>query len=167
MLAAAKTRMRELAAAYAKGLPGLDTHSLLTGLDATLRFLPMAVKAGIEVRFLNSSGDGKIDPDLLFLEKGLAAYDEVRRHAESAMSFACRAALPDPATASAPARLPWNTCASSMAFTRDTASRRDPANARHGDERRAGLGGGPRARSGGEGCSGGHHATFLMPRLER
>jgi DNA primase len=70
------------------------------GQKAALRFLPMAVKAGLEVRFLNSSGEGKVDPDLLFLEQGLPAYDEVRRHAESAMSFACRTALPDPAAAS-------------------------------------------------------------------
>ncbi|WP_216329801.1 ImmA/IrrE family metallo-endopeptidase [Deinococcus aestuarii] len=38
--------MRELAAAYARRLPGLDTHSLLGGLDATLRFLPMGDRDG-------------------------------------------------------------------------------------------------------------------------
>lgn len=38
--------MRELAAAYARGLPGLDTHSLLSGLDATLSFLPMGDRDG-------------------------------------------------------------------------------------------------------------------------
>jgi DNA primase len=52
------------------------------------------------VRFLGASGDGKIDPDLLFLERGIAAYDEVRQHAQTAMAFACRAVLPDVATAS-------------------------------------------------------------------
>lgn len=46
MLAAAKERMRERAAAYARGLPGLDTHSLLSGLDATLSFLPMGDRDG-------------------------------------------------------------------------------------------------------------------------
>jgi len=71
------------------------------GQKAALRFLPMALKAGLEIRFLTSTGDGKIDPDLLFLERGLAAYGEVRRGAQSAMTFACRAALPDPLTASA------------------------------------------------------------------
>ena len=70
------------------------------GQKAALRFLPMAVKAGLEIRFLTLAGADKVDPDLLFLERGLAAYDEVRRGAQSAMAFACHAALPDPATAS-------------------------------------------------------------------
>jgi DNA primase len=61
----------------------------------------MALKAGLELRFLTLAGDGKVDPDLLFLERGLAAYDEVRLAAKSAMTFACRATLPDPLTASA------------------------------------------------------------------
>jgi Zn-dependent peptidase ImmA (M78 family) len=38
--------MRALAVAYARGLPGLDTHSLLSGLDATLTFLPMGDRDG-------------------------------------------------------------------------------------------------------------------------
>ncbi|WP_034358392.1 ImmA/IrrE family metallo-endopeptidase [Deinococcus phoenicis] len=38
--------MRELAAAYVQGLPGLDTHSLMSGLDATLTFLPMGDRDG-------------------------------------------------------------------------------------------------------------------------
>jgi len=71
------------------------------GQKAALRFLPMALKAGLEIRFLTLAGDSKVDPDLLFLERGLAAYDEVRRCAQNAMVFACRAALPDPPTASA------------------------------------------------------------------
>jgi DNA primase len=71
------------------------------GQKAALRFLPMALKAGLEVRFLSAPGDGKVDPDVLFLERGLAAYDEVRRHAQSAMTFACHATLPEPAKASA------------------------------------------------------------------
>lgn len=70
------------------------------GQKASLRFLPMALKAGLEVRFLTLAGADKIDPDLLFLEKGLAAYAEVKRGALSAMGFACRAVLPSPATAS-------------------------------------------------------------------
>lgn len=71
------------------------------GQKAALRFLPMALKAGIEVRFLTLAGATKLDPDLLFLERGLVAYDEVRAGAQSAMAFACRALLPEPATASA------------------------------------------------------------------
>jgi DNA primase len=70
------------------------------GQKASLRFLPMALKAGLEVRFLTLAGADKIDPDLLFLERGLAAYDEVKRSALSAMAFACRAVLPVAATAS-------------------------------------------------------------------
>jgi len=70
------------------------------GQKAALRFLPMAIKAGIEVRFLGFPGVEKMDPDLLFLEQGLAAYQELQRHAASAMAFACQAALPDPEQAS-------------------------------------------------------------------
>ena len=70
------------------------------GQKAALRFLPMALKAGLEVRFLTLAGAEKIDPDLLFLERGLAAYDELRRSAQSAMTFACHAVLPDLSSAS-------------------------------------------------------------------
>jgi DNA primase len=64
------------------------------GQKAALRLLPMALKSGIEVRYLSLEGAGKIDPDLLFLEKGPAAYDELRKGAMSAIGFACRALLP-------------------------------------------------------------------------
>lgn len=70
------------------------------GQKASLRFLPMALKAGIEVRFLGQSGQTKIDPDLLFLDQGIAAYATLRSDALSAMAFACRALLPDPGRAS-------------------------------------------------------------------
>lgn len=76
----------------------------LAGQKAALRMLPMALKAGIEVRFLTAAGDAKVDPDLLFLERGIAAYDEVRKGALSAMAFACQASLPSPATASSEQR---------------------------------------------------------------
>lgn len=66
------------------------------GQKAALRFLPMAVKAGLEVRFLTLAGAGKLDPDLLFLERGLAAYADVRAQARTAVAFAARAVLPDP-----------------------------------------------------------------------
>nr|3DTI_A Chain A, IRRE protein [Deinococcus deserti]3DTK_A Chain A, IRRE PROTEIN [Deinococcus deserti] len=46
-LAAAKARMRELAASYGAGLPGRDTHSLMHGLDGiTLTFMPMGQRDG-------------------------------------------------------------------------------------------------------------------------
>jgi len=70
------------------------------GQKAALRFLPMALKAGLEVRFLALAGTSKVDPDLLFLERGLAAYDELKRGALKAMAFACRSILPIPEEAS-------------------------------------------------------------------
>lgn len=70
------------------------------GQKAALRFLPMALKASLEVRFLTLAGASKVDPDLLFLERGLAAYDEVKRNSQSAMAFACHAVLPNLAAAS-------------------------------------------------------------------
>jgi DNA primase len=74
------------------------------GQKAALRMLPMALKANIEVRFLTLAGEAKLDPDLLFQERGLAAYEEVRKSSMSAMAFACRALLPSPATASSEQR---------------------------------------------------------------
>ena len=74
------------------------------GQKAALRFLPMALKAGLEIRFLTLAGETKLDPDLLFLERGLDAYAEVQRGAQSAIAFACRATLPDLAGASAEAK---------------------------------------------------------------
>jgi len=69
------------------------------GQKAALRFLPLALKAGLEVRFLVLAGAEKLDPDLLFLERGLAAYDDVRRQSRGAMDFAVHSLLPDPAAA--------------------------------------------------------------------
>ena len=74
------------------------------GQKAALRMLPMALKAGVEVRFLTLAGDAKVDPDLLFLERGISAYAEVRKGALSAMAFACRTLLPSPAAASSEQR---------------------------------------------------------------
>ncbi len=70
------------------------------GQQAALRFLPMALKAGLEVRYLTPAGSGKLDPDLLFLEEGLTAYDRLRTQARSAIAFASAALLPDPRAAS-------------------------------------------------------------------
>jgi DNA primase len=73
------------------------------GQKAALRFLPMALKASLEVRFLTLAGAEKLDPDLLFLESGAARAAEVYRglRRDSAMAFACQAALPDAARATA------------------------------------------------------------------
>jgi DNA primase len=74
------------------------------GQKASLRMLPMALKAEVEVRFLTLAGDAKLDPDLLFLECGIEAYEAIRKTSLSAMAFACRACLPSPATASSEER---------------------------------------------------------------
>jgi DNA primase len=73
------------------------------GQKAALRFLPLALKAGLEVRFLTLAGAEKVDPDLLFLERGLAAYDELRHSALSMMGFMQRYILPDPRSATSEA----------------------------------------------------------------
>jgi len=70
------------------------------GQKAALRFLPMALKAGLEVRFLALAGASKVDPDVLFLERGLAAYEELKQGALNAMAFACASVLPNPEHAS-------------------------------------------------------------------
>jgi DNA primase len=64
------------------------------GQKAALRFLPLALKAGLEVRFLMLAGAEKLDPDLLFLERGLEAYDAVKKQSLGAMEFAVRSLLP-------------------------------------------------------------------------
>ncbi|HLP26888.1 MAG TPA: DNA primase, partial [Acidobacteriota bacterium] len=71
------------------------------GQKAALRFLLLALKAGIEARFLTLTGESKLDPDLLFLERGLAAYDEVRKQSLGAMEFAVRSLLPNVTAAGA------------------------------------------------------------------
>jgi DNA primase len=71
------------------------------GQKAALRLLPLALKTGIEVRFLTLAGEGKLDPDLLFLEKGLAGYEEVKKNSFGGMHFMRRYVLPDARTATA------------------------------------------------------------------
>ena len=71
------------------------------GQKAALRFLPMALKAGLEVRFLTLAGAEKIDPDLLFLERGLPVYEELRARSFSGLEFLKRYVLPQDATATA------------------------------------------------------------------
>ena len=69
------------------------------GQKAAMRFLPMALKAGLEVKFLVlNKGD---DPDSLFRERGLAAYEELRKGALTVMEFAQRSVLPNVSEASA------------------------------------------------------------------
>jgi len=64
------------------------------GQRAAMRALPLALKAGLEIRFLPLAADE--DPDELFLEKGAAALTELDKKAESAMAFAVRSLLPSP-----------------------------------------------------------------------
>jgi DNA primase len=71
------------------------------GQKAALRFLPMALQAGLEARFLTLAGAAKLDPDLLFLERGLAGYEEVRRRSLGAMEFAVASTLPEASSAGA------------------------------------------------------------------
>jgi len=70
------------------------------GQKAALRFLPMSLQAGLQVRFFGGRSGTKLDPDLLFLEKGAAAYEELKKTSLSGIEFACRAYLPDPHQAS-------------------------------------------------------------------
>jgi DNA primase len=68
------------------------------GQKAATRLLPLALRAGLEVRFLVlRPGE---DPDSLFRDRGLPAYEEIRTHALSAMAYACQAVLPEPDTSS-------------------------------------------------------------------
>jgi len=86
------------------------------GQKAALRFLPLALRAGLEARFLagSASSNGSNsdsfpdsapakpdDPDSLFLAQGIAAYDALHTHSLSAMHYAAHALLPEPAAATA------------------------------------------------------------------
>jgi len=86
------------------------------GQKAALRFLPLALRAGLEARFLvgpdtGSNGNDSTapnaapakldDPDSLFLAQGIAAYDALHTHSLSAMHYAAHALLPTPAAATA------------------------------------------------------------------
>ena len=67
------------------------------GQKAAMRLLPLALRAGLEVKFLVlRPGE---DPDSLFRDRGLPAYEEIRTQALSAMAFACQTLLPEPDTA--------------------------------------------------------------------
>jgi len=71
------------------------------GQKAAVRFLPMALKAGLGVKFLTGEPGQKIDPDDVMREQGLAGYDALKSRALSAMGFACHALLPEGRTAAA------------------------------------------------------------------
>lgn len=64
------------------------------GQRAALRALPLALKAGLEIRYLMLPPES--DPDELFLEKGEAALAGLDATALSAMAFAARSLLPSP-----------------------------------------------------------------------
>jgi DNA primase len=64
------------------------------GQKAALRLLPLALKTGIEVRFLSLEGQTKVDPDLLFLEQGEKAYLHLKQSKASGLAFAKRAIAP-------------------------------------------------------------------------
>ncbi|MCC6414461.1 MAG: DNA primase [Opitutaceae bacterium] len=70
------------------------------GQKAALRFLPMALKAGLEIRFLGSGSDEKLDPDVLFQKRGIAAYEDLKRASFGIETFIQRYLLPEPSTAS-------------------------------------------------------------------
>ncbi len=73
----------------------------VAGQKAALRLLPLAFKANLEVRFLTLAGAEKLDPDLLFLERGFSAYAEVQNSAFSGLEFLKRYVLPQDANATA------------------------------------------------------------------
>jgi DNA primase len=68
------------------------------GQKAALRLLPIALKAGLEVRFLSLPPGA--DPDSLLREGGIEALAALRTRAEPAADFACRSLLPDAGAAS-------------------------------------------------------------------
>lgn len=71
------------------------------GQKAALRFLPMALKAGLDVKFLTGEAGQKIDPDDVMREQGLAGYEALKSRAQSSMAFACHSLLPEGRTAPA------------------------------------------------------------------
>lgn len=68
------------------------------GQKAAMRLLPLALKAGLDVRFLPLP-KGQ-DPDDLLREGGADALDELRKHALTAIQFAVKTLLPKPGQAS-------------------------------------------------------------------
>lgn len=69
------------------------------GRKAALRLLPLALAAGVEVKFLALAPG--VDPDALFRDQGREAYEQLRASALDGITFACRALLPEPGKATA------------------------------------------------------------------
>lgn len=91
------------------------------GQKAALRLLPLALKEGLEVRFLPLAALGaKIDPDELVRDRGAEAVEELRRHPVSAMAFAAGALAPDPQALSA--QQAADVCRELFAIIRETSS---------------------------------------------
>lgn len=91
------------------------------GQKAALRLLPLALKEGLEVRFLPLASLGaKIDPDELVRDRGAEAIHELRRHPVSAMAFATSALAPDPTALSA--QQTADVCLELFAIIRETPS---------------------------------------------
>jgi DNA primase len=91
------------------------------GQKAALRLLPLALKEGLEVRFLPLAALGaKIDPDELVRDRGAEAIHELRRHPVSAMAFATGALAPDPQALSA--QQTADICRELFAIIRETPS---------------------------------------------
>ncbi len=71
------------------------------GQKAALRFLPMALKAGLDVKFITGEPGQKIDPDDVLRDQGIDGYETLRQRSLSAMGFAGQSLLPAGRTASA------------------------------------------------------------------
>ncbi len=65
------------------------------GQKAALRLLPLAMKTGHEVRFLEMPSG--VDPDTLLADGGLEAWQQLKGRALSAMEFAVRSLMPEAA----------------------------------------------------------------------
>lgn len=72
----------------------LDTDE--AGKNAAIKLVTLGLQAGIEVRFLTSSGKGKLDPDLLLLQEGAAGYERLRKDRLHGIAFTARMLFPDP-----------------------------------------------------------------------
>ncbi|HUG12406.1 MAG TPA: DNA primase [Opitutaceae bacterium] len=72
------------------------------GRKAAFRLMPLALRAGIETRFLVLEPGA--DPDELFREQGVAAYESLKSNARSAIAYACQSLLPEPREATSEQR---------------------------------------------------------------